>query len=86
MAKLIVLANTSWPKPFECYTLIDSQDRYVGTIGRNHKIESEFSIQLFDVEEANSSWATVKRPQPIYVDSFATVDECVAAAASFLAD
>lgn len=58
--KLTAVANTSWPKPFECYTLIDSQDRYVGTIGRNHKVESKFSIQLFDVEEETG--AKVKDP------------------------
>jgi hypothetical protein len=82
---MVTAKRSDWPEPFEHYDLFNDGCR-IGWIGRNTELETNFTVQVFKASELASSWASVQRPQPVYVDSFATVDECVAAAASFLAD
>jgi hypothetical protein len=76
---------SDWPQPFENYDLFDGGCR-IGWIGRNTELETNFTVQVFKASELASNWANVKRPQPIYIGSFATVADCVAGATSFLAD
>ena len=82
---MLTAKRSDWPEPFEHYDLFDDGSR-IGRIGRNTELETNFTVQVFRASELASSWATVQRPQPIYMGSFATVADCVAGAASFLAD
>lgn len=82
---MVTASVADWPQPFEHYNLFNDGCR-IGWIGRNTELETNFTVHVFDASELASSWAKVKRPQPIYAGSFATVDKCVAAAAWFLAD
>jgi hypothetical protein len=73
-----------WPAPFISYGISDYQGRRIGYVGKNTEIEDEFSIQLYDADELNSSWANVKRPQPIWTGRYKTVARCLLAASIYL--
>lgn len=82
---LLTVEPGNWPPPFTSYGINDYQGRRVGYIGKNTEIEDKFSVQLFDADELNSSWAKVKRPQPIWTGRYRTVTGCLIAASSYLA-
>jgi len=80
----LTIQQDDWPAPFISYSIFDHKGQRVGNVGRNTELESKFSIQLFDVDELNSSWARCQRPQPIWVGSYKTVARCLFAASNWL--
>jgi len=80
----LTIKPSDWPAPFVSYEIRNYKQELVGYIGKNTELEDKFFIQLYDSAELNSSWAAVKRPQPVWTGKYRSLPRCLFAASTWL--